>query len=216
MKLCGAIHPWTAAEADLLEKISGLYPSFDIADRYNTRAKRRGLPKRTKNAVLAQMQRMGCSTIATEDNWSIANLARLLGIPNERVRSWLMGSSCNGRRAGGILPYRKAKRIVAISKLDFRKFAIDYPGRLRGIDAEHLLYVLGERDLVTRIINMGYPTGGYKHRIKNLESGEIFNSARAAGRSLHMDGSHILRQTKLGKKAYGVQFEIVSVASQEK
>lgn len=212
MKKAGDRMPWTDAEIDLLEKISGNYPSQEITKKYNGFCKRLGYPQRSENGVLNRLKRIGASQVATEDNWKMSTLAELLGVSRDKVRNWVSGRYQRGERPGGLLPCRRLSNITAISKKDFKKFASEYPEKLKGIHPENLLFVLGDRALVRKITTAGRPTTGYRHRIMNCQTGEIFESARQAGEKLFMNGKHILRQTKAGKKAYGVEFKILAIA----
>lgn len=206
---------WSQQEKDLLELIAGTVPRHDLPKVYNRRAVRHGFIRRSSNAVVIELKRLGLSQEATEDNWKISTLANLLGVNRDRVRTWTQGRHGGKGRSGGLLPYRKVSNTTAVSREDFAEFAHTYPEKLRGIHPRNLAFVLSDKKLIREIAAMGRPTTGYNHALICVETGQKFRSAKQAGRELFMHPKHILRQARKGKKAYGLTFKVLEIGSQD-
>jgi hypothetical protein len=135
------------------------------------------------------------------DNWTLQELANILGVDRDRVRLWTRWSNLKySKRSGGFF---------AIKRADFIEWAHKNPNKLASIDAERLNYVLDDLDFCEQVSELPYVGSGIERKVKNLTTGQVFRSEREAARQSYFTRWCIAAAIKRGGKAGGDYWEYV-------
>jgi hypothetical protein len=180
-------HPeWTPAEWEFLDRLIGDLPFPEVMARFQRHARRSGWPVRTRAAILAQLRRTGqrasgrCGSCLTT-----GAAATLLGCPSTRVQAWL-----RQRRICDILQPRWVGRTRYIERSAWRRLARERPQVLGGYSAASLYLLLEDRELADAVA-AAWPRQLGDFRIRCIETGRIWRSAKAAAKDLHVTHSAI-------------------------
>jgi hypothetical protein len=199
-------HPprWTREEADFLESLAGQYPIREVAGRYRRMATIKGWPFRSNDAVHLKMVRMGYHVRVRTGEWvTTGGAAEILGCPCARVEAWL-----RTKRNREILrpAWRGAFRYV--SRQNWRRLARQRPQALGGFDADRLFALLEDRELAEQIAAR-YPRPRGDWRVRCVETGQVWPSAVAAARDLHVSQAAITLAMRQARpvRVLGMTFE---------
>ncbi len=171
-------YPWLEEELELLLKWIGSKPLNLIFREWNKTARKKKWVERSPNALKVKATRLMMEQNSTvkcyEDNWDSRKLSRLLGVQEDKVRSW---------RRRGIIAYTKlSSNQTAISRKHLKEFALEHPEELGGIEPKKLRKVLKDSKLVRSILEVAHnaPKNGRKMTIVRLDTGDVYPSARNA------------------------------------
>ncbi len=184
----GGVTPprWTRPESEFLESLAESFPVREIANRYRRKAGQMKWPERSANAIHLKLVRMGHHTRVRAGEWvTSGGAAEILGCPNTRVEAWF-----RTRRNQEILQpvWRGAFRYV--SRQNWRQLARERPQALGGFDADRLFALLEDRELAEEVANR-YPRPRGDWRVRCVETGQVWPSAVAAARELHVSQAAI-------------------------
>lgn len=195
--------PWSEHELQLLQQWMGKKPLQQIIDEWNSIAVKKGWVERTATAIKVKFKRVarscGKGARATDDNWSMRDLARLLDIPTDRIRCWCrrglkrqdysLSPDKIGRPAHYCRPHK-----TAIASSDLRWFAFGHPEEFWGIDLKRLTKVLGDSSLAKHIhSSIEQPTVGRAITVIRLDTGDVYRSTFEAATTLNIH-KHIIRK----------------------
>ena len=189
---CG--NPWSEEELNLLNKWIGNKPINLIKKDWNKIAEKKGWEKRSPEGIKAKATRLTAKSRGSVkcygDNWDSRKLARLLGVQQDKVRSW---------RRRGIIAYTKlSKNQTAISRKQLKEFAIAHPEELGGIEPKRLRRVLKDGKLVKNITQVAHnaPKVGRKITVVRLDTGDVYPSARSAACAIAPEMGCIAKSAK--------------------
>ena len=114
------------------------------------------------------------------NNFTRAHLATELGIDRERVRRWT--------RHYGLPCTRQNPRRAVINSRDFIRWAIAHPQQLAGIESDRLSRFLDPK-FCASVANLHYV--GRSKPVKNLDTGAVYESIRAAAADCYVAESCI-------------------------
>jgi hypothetical protein len=191
--------PWTAAEDEILERLSGrkLFPQIVAAvQRFN---KRQGQPIRSRAAVKQRLVVAKIPCRPTIDNLSCSELRRFLGVSYDRLMRWF--------KEYGLPRRQSAPNRFAVSFKDFRAWAALHPHKLGGIDYDSLLWILEDEELARKCSELPSPSP-CPIAVKRLDTGEVFPSLGSAARSAFVSTTGIRQALKSTKEVCGIPFEV--------
>jgi hypothetical protein len=187
---------WHEEEESLLEKLAGEKPIAEIIKAVQRLDRRMGWQAKTDTAIQVKMKRLGLSRRCTLDNFTPAELARILGIPRDRPESWV-------EKFG--LPYRKVDGYKgAILLKDLRQWASVNPHRMAGCTEEGLQWLLGD-ELGSAIAALPIPTHGRPKPVTR-DDGVEYSSIKAAARANYIHRSRIREAVIGGGKSAGYRW----------
>lgn len=83
---------WTTDEDNYLLSLIGRYQPSQILNRWNIEAQKRGWKDRSKISIQTRITDLckvrGINSRATKDNWTGSDLARILDISRDRIKTW--------------------------------------------------------------------------------------------------------------------------------
>jgi excisionase family DNA binding protein len=126
---------WTQEELETLESLLSDSNGHDFPKRYQNACISRGFPKRTEAAIRSQVSILRKRANPVDDNFSVASLARVLGLNSSTVANWVWDKK---------IKFTKSGKYCKIKRADFVEFANHHPALLRKADRDALAYFLGE------------------------------------------------------------------------
>lgn len=179
MMFAKGLNPWQEKELVLLEKMVGCNPIVDIVEAIQQLDRRQRWPLRTETAIRVKLKRMGHTLKCVLDNLTPADLAKSLGINRDRVDAWV-------EKYG--LPYRKVDNYKGAIRLsDFQNWAREHPQKLAGIDQDCLEWLLQDAEFSAYCSNLPVPVQGRPQPVKDLTTGNVFPSFKAAARANYLE-----------------------------
>jgi hypothetical protein len=194
---------WQPEELGLIDDLLGSYPIEVIAKRIQALDKKKGWPIRTVLAVEVKAKRLYPSVRPVFNNFSLNEIANILGISRERTRLWT--------RTHGLPYVRRHTSCLSIKQKDFQDWAYKHPKKLAGIEAERLNYLMDDWDFCEEVEQMPYAGEGIARPVKNLTTGQVFKSVYAAAKASYVVKGCITGAIKRGGKSAGCQWEYVSM-----
>lgn len=193
---------WREAEIKLVEQLSGQCPFPEIVRRLHFLAVRRGWQPRTEAAIRSFMSLQGYTRKCSFDNFTAAELARILGVLPNTVHNW--------RRHGGLPCQRVYKTQLAIKLKDFKRWAAQNPHYLARVEHDRLMWLLEDAALVNLICNTKPSPLGKPIPVKRVDTGEIYPSQKQAAIKNYLDKT-TLSKAMQGKRfvAGGIEWEVV-------
>lgn len=179
-----------------LEEKAGTLPFRVLCSQFNGMATRRGWGKRSENAIHVKVQRLNLSKKCTEDNLTRRELARVLGIKPDRVRSWTRN---------GLAWKKVARNQAAIKVADLRDFLLANPERATGVPEQELGWLIGEKAAAI-VADSEHSQRGYPKPVVCIDTGEIFPGVKAAARAKFVVHSSIAGAIRRGGKSAGCRW----------
>lgn len=194
---------WRKAEVDILERLSGSCPFPEIVERLQGLAQQYDWQPRTTAAIKSYMSLHGYQFKCTLDNFTAAELARILGVKYSRVNNW--------KRYGKLPYYNVAKTQSVISVKVFKRWAAKYPHYLAEVERDRLLWLLEDGALVDQICQAKVSPLGRPIAIRRVDTGVTYRSLTAAARANHIDQTTLSDMLQQGRRvAGGIPWEIVT------
>jgi hypothetical protein len=185
----------------LIDDLLGSYPIEVIAKRIQALDRKKGWPIRTDLAVEVKAKRLYPSVRPVFNNFPLNEIANILGISRERTRLWT--------RTHGLPYVRRHTSCLSIKAKDFQEWAYKHPEKLAGIEAERLNYLMDDWDFCEEVEQMVYAGEGIARPVKNLTTGQVFKSVRAAAKASYVTKACIPGAIKRGGKAAGHRWAYV-------
>jgi hypothetical protein len=162
---------WLPEEVAILQEIINKYPSQELPKVYNRKAKKLGLKKRTNTGIMVKCKRLFPSVIPTEQNYTCAELARILGVKRGQVYNW--------RRKQQLIVSKISNRTI-IREYQLKCFKDKYPHLLATATWEGLAYLFGEKEAteIKKTIYKKQPSKAIP--IRNKINGKVYKSIREA------------------------------------
>lgn len=168
-----------------------------------------GWPVRTQKAIAIRLRRLGLRARARHGlETTTGGVAEILGCPVDRVSKWLLIRSI--RR---ILEPRRIGTFYYIKRRAWRRLAMERPEVLGGFPADRLFLLLEDRDLADAVA-AGHPLPLADRRIRCIETGQVWPSAVAAARDLHVSRTTITLAIRASRSvpSLGLTFETLRAA----
>lgn len=191
---------WTPAEVDQLQEIAGDYPWPVVPSRYNSWARRQGLPERTEIALRQRCEAEGFSRVCSGEYISTGTIRSLTGAGWLTIQRWI---------STGQLIVARSGRKLYINRRTLKKFIRQQPEYFRGLPVSSLTQLVDDQKLAERLAAQPRQwVIGKRRKVRCVETGEVFASAAEAGRRFHLSRSAISLAV-LGKRdvAGGHRFE---------
>lgn len=199
----GKWRTWRPSEVQKLRALVGELPMPLVIQRWNTWARRVGLPPRTEASLRRKALELGLSVVPRGAWVSISEVRRLLDRSQSCLYGWV--------QAGWV-----QHRPGALHRASLQQLAMDRPHLFAGCPAEGLLELLRDPALAASI-RAAHPRARSvprrPQRVMCVTTGQVFPSMRAAGRRLHLDGSAIGKAVREGREAAGLRFRLVERGS---
>jgi hypothetical protein len=172
---------WTREESECLESLAGDYPLREVVNRYHRRAGQEGWPVRSKGSIRMRLWRLGYGSRVRYGQWlTNGAVGEILGCPGNRVRMWFWGE-----RTSAILEPKFLGNAYYVSRKAWRRLAKDRPEVLGGFPADRLFQLLEDRELAESVAAR-FPRHFGDWSVRCVETGQVWRSAVAAGRELHV------------------------------
>jgi hypothetical protein len=206
-KRCGGLYSaiargdnWHPEELDLIEKAADVYHGETIAKRLQALQRKNGWKVRSTTAILTKLKRCGVSRRPTLNNFSRNELARVLGVPHDRVRSWT-------RHHG--LPYQKIHdSCYAIQTFEFTRWAASHLELIADIDRETLEWI-GMPHAVLAAMPPQRIVRSARRPVRCLDTGEVFESVHEAGRRKFLSPKSISSAISRCGRSAGMRWQYV-------
>jgi hypothetical protein len=192
-------HAWTEEELDYLRDRLGLMPFHRLIDSYLRNSEQLGFPERTRMAVEVKMQKLikseNLSRKCTLNNWTVHELARILGVTSARVRSW-----CD---ISGLRKSKVARNQSAIARKALKEWMLERPELVSDIEKERLDFVLEDPQAVRKIKRHKPSQRGYPRPVICLGTGEKYPSVTAAAKANYLSKCCVIRAIRTGNTSAG-------------
>lgn len=191
---------WTAAEVEQLQEIAGDWPWPVVPSRYNSWARRQGLPERTEIALRQRCEAEGFSRVCCGEYISTGTIRALTGAGWLTIQRWI---------DSGQLIIARSGRKLYVSRRTLRKFVRRQPEYFNGLPISSLTQLVDDERLAEQLAARPRAwVAGKRRQVRCVDTGEVFPSAAAAGRRFHLSRSAVSLAV-LGKRdvAGGHRFE---------
>lgn len=192
---------WTQEEEDFLSCIAGSYPFPKLVNAFNKWAVKSGYPKRSDTAIAIKIKRSTLSRKCTEDNFTVYELARGLGVSKDRIRSFVKNRK--------LRPKKVARNQYAISRKDAIQLVIDYPEYFSSCDRENLFWLLEDDRLVDQVRSVTPSARGYRKPVRcySKEGIKVYSGVKEAARDNYLTHSCIIGAIARNGKSGGMRWE---------
>lgn len=196
----GKWRTWQPAEVEKLQALAGELPMPLLLQRWNTWARRMGMPPRTEASLRRKALELGLSLVPRGEWVAIGAAARQLGRSIGCLQEWTRHGWLRHRR--GVI-WRPS--LVALAR--------ERPHLFAGCNSSGLRELLQDQELADGIL-AAYPRCRAMpcrpRPVECLTTGQVFPSLRAAGRALYLDGSAVALAVRKGREAAGLRFRLVT------
>lgn len=201
---------WRKEEDDVIETLAGSKPFKRICQAVQRLEEKNGWPIRSEASISSRIHQLGCHRLTIYDNYSIADLAKNLGVSTGVVRRWVnkLGLPCS----------RISSRRVAISNKKFKEWIASHPLEIKmhDINLEWLAWALGD-DIIEVIqnaqpapIKRSVPAKIERWKPDNPDDRTVYPSLTKAGKANFICKKSISRAVKQGQECAGYYWRLVS------
>jgi hypothetical protein len=191
---------WTPPEIEQLQEIAGDWPWSVVPSRYNSWARRQGLPERTEIALRQRCEAEGFSRVCRGEYISTGTIRALTGAGWLTIQRWI---------STGQLIVARSGRKLYINRRTLKKFIRRQPEYFWGLPVSSLTQLVDDERLAEQLAAQPRAwVTGKRRQVRCVDTGEVFPSAAAAGRRFHLSRSAV-SLVVLGKRsaAAGHRFE---------
>ena len=114
---------WTDEELEYLSDLLDKWPVPVAVDKYIQKCKRSDFFVRSRSGIITKIRKSGMlHRICKEDNFTIGELAQVLGVPYKRVETWTKQGLKHRRVLKNLYRHKSQKWATYIAKKDLQKF----------------------------------------------------------------------------------------------
>ena len=196
---------WSNPEIEYLAEHLGSTPFRQLRINFKSWATRNGYPKRTTTAVEVQIHRMTSNSYlsrkCTEDNFTVYELSRALGVSMDRVRRFV--------RNGELIPRKVARNQNAIKKDDVIALVLNNPSHFASCDRDNLFWLLENDELVEKVKSVKPSTRGFRRAVRCYAPDGIreYSGVKEAARANFISHHCISGAIARGGKSAGMKWE---------
>ena len=198
---------WKQEEIEYLEDNLGVLPFPVLVKSFKKWSKKQGYPERTDTAIEVQIHRMTSnsplSRKCTEDNFTVYELSRGLGVPLDRIRLFVRS---------GKLQFRKiAHNQNAVKRKDAIALVMDNPSYFANCDRDNLFWLLEDAELVEKVKNSEPSTRGFRRAVRCYapDGIRVYSGVKEAARANFVKHNCISQAIARGGKSAGMKWEWV-------
>jgi hypothetical protein len=196
---------WTQKEIEFLEDNLGSLPFGSLITSFKKWAAKEGYAKRTTTAIEVQIRRMtthsSLSRKCTEDNFTVYELSRALGLPMDRVRLFVRS---------GKLKFRKvARNQNAIKRKDAIALVLNNPSYFANCDRDNLFWLLEDDGLVEKVKSSEPSTRGFRRAVRCYapDGVRVYSGVKEAARANFISHQCISQAIARNGKSAGMKWE---------
>jgi hypothetical protein len=196
---------WTQKEIEFLEDNLGSLPFGSLITSFKKWAAKEGYAKRTTTAIEVQIRRMtthsSLSRKCTEDNFTVYELSRALGLPMDRVRLFVRS---------GKLKFRKvARNQNAIKRKDAIALVLNNPSYFANCDRDNLFWLLEDDGLVEKVKSSEPSTRGFRRAVRCYapDGARVYSGVKEAARANFISHQCISQAIARNGKSAGMKWE---------
>lgn len=196
---------WTQNEIDFLADNLGSIPYPQLITSFKKWSAKNGYSKRTNTAIEVQIHRMTThsplSRKCTEDNFTSYELARGLGLPFDRIRSFV--------RNGKLTPRKIARNQSAIKRKDAIALVLNNPSYFANCERDNLFWLLEDNELVEKVKSVEPSTRGFRRAVRCYAPDGIrdYSGVKEAAKANFISHHCISEAIARGGKSAGMRWE---------
>jgi hypothetical protein len=198
---------WKQEEIEYLENNLGVLPFPVLVKSFKKWSKKQGYPERTDTAIEVQIHRMTSnsplSRKCTEDNFTVYELSRGLGVPLDRIRLFVRS---------GKLQFRKiAHNQNAVKRKDAIALVLNNPSHFANCDRDNLFWLLEDAELVEKVKSSVPSTRGFRRSVRCYapDGIRVYSGVKEAARANFVKHNCISQAIARGGKSAGMKWEWV-------
>lgn len=198
---------WTQNEIDFLADNLGFIPFPKLITAFKKWSVKNGYSERTTTAIEVQIHRMTTHSVlsrkCTEDNFTIYELARGLGVPMDRVRIFV--------RNGKLKPRKIARNQSAVSRKDAISLILNNPSYFANCDHDNLFWLLESDELVQKVKSVEPSSRGFRRAVRCYapDGIKVYSGVKEAARANFVTHKCISQAISRGGKSAGMKWEWV-------
>ena len=196
---------WSKEEIEYLADNLGSVPFRQLRINFKSWATRNGYPKRTTTAIEVQIHRMTThshlSRKCTEDNFTVYELARGLGVPMERIRTFV--------RNGKLTPRKIARNQNAVKREDAIALVLNNAPIFANCDRDNLFWLLEDDTLVEKVKSSEPSTRGFRRAVRCYapDGVRVYSGVKQAARENFISHNCISQAIARGGMSAGMKWE---------
>lgn len=196
---------WSKEEIEYLADNLGSVPFRQLRINFKSWATRNGYPKRTTTAIEVQIHRMTThshlSRKCTEDNFTVYELARGLGVPMERIRTFV--------RNGKLTPRKIARNQNAVKREDAIALVLNNAPIFANCDRDNLFWLLEDDTLVEKVKSSEPSTRGFRRAVRCYapDGVRVYSGVKQAARENFISHGCISQAIARGGMSAGMKWE---------
>jgi hypothetical protein len=178
-KPTGTKKRWSKEELAYLDRLWDYYPASVIAGKINYWHERNNRQiVRTTRAIQAKLNHLGFSATPTEDNMTVQEWGKGLGVNKSRSSNW---------KAYGLKCVLISSNKNMVSVKDMKEFILLKPYLFSDINPDVLEYYFGKdvADVVSNSKNLRERVVPLKRKVMRTDTGEIYPSVSQASKALY-------------------------------
>ena len=198
---------WSNEEVEYLADNLGALPFPLLIKSFKKWAKKQGYQERTDTAIDVQVHRMTThsplSRKCTEDNFTVYELARGLGVPMDRVRLFV--------RNGKLTPRKVSRSQNAVSRKEAIDLILSNPSHFANCDRDNLFWLLENDELVEKIKSVEPSTRGFRRAVRCYapDGVRVYSGVKEAARANFISHNCISEAIARGGMSAGMKWEWV-------
>jgi hypothetical protein len=196
---------WSKQEIEFLADNLGALPFPILIKSFKKWSEKQGYLERTTTAIEVQIHRMTTksplSRKCTEDNFTVYELARGLGLPMDRVRLFV--------RNGKLKPRKVARNQNAVKRKDAIALVLNNPSHFASCDRDNLFWLLEDNQLVEAVKSSEPSTRGFRRAVRCYAPDGIreYSGVKEAARANFISHGCISEAIARGGKSAGMKWE---------
>lgn len=196
---------WSKEEIEYLAENLGSLPFPLLVKSFKKWAKKQGYLERTNMAIEVQVHRMTThshlSRKCTEDNFTVYELARGLGVPMERVRAFV--------RNGKLKPRKVSRSQNAVKREDAIALVLNNAPIFANCDRDNLFWLLEDDALVEKVKSSEPSTRGFRRAVRCYapDGIRVYSGVKQAARENFISHNCISQAIARGGMSAGMKWE---------
>lgn len=196
---------WSSEEIEYLADNLGTTPFPLLIKSFKKWATKNSFPTRTTTAIEVQIHRMTShsplSRKCTEDNFTVYELARGLGVHMDRVRVFV--------RNGKLKPRKVARNQNAVKRKDAIALVLSNPSYFANCDRDNLFWLLENDELVEKVKSVKPSTRGFRRAVRCYapDGIRVYSGVKEAARANFVSHHCITEAIARNGKSAGMKWE---------